>query len=101
MGLQPQAGGSRCRCPGMIGLDAAGGNQHVGPFLQGFRDGKLQLSDFVPGHFHAGKVIPFDPDLSAQFIGNAIQRIYRGGKIGKPDPLNAVKLFFKNRIPHD
>ena len=68
MAFQPKF---RRKCSGlapMIGLGRPLGHHHIRALLQSLRHQKFQLARLISTGRHACAIIPFDPNLNAQFF---------------------------------
>ena len=70
----------------MVGLGAAGGEDHVGPPGLCVRQQKLQLADLVAAKPHADQVIPLDIDIFFIFPAQVLQLVQGRGPHGQMQP---------------
>ncbi len=84
--VQTQSGRGNGRGAGMVGLGAAAGQDGVGPMRDRIGHDEFQLSDFVPGEFHPGQVIPFDIDFHPHLPARMGQELKRCGRSGQVKP---------------
>ena len=89
-------GGGR-RQPRVVGLEAAGGEDHLRPFGQGVGHQQLQLAHLVAAQGQAGLVVALDPEGRAAQPGReARQRVKRRGKVSEREP---GKLLGSHHVP--
>lgn len=87
LAMQPQARGHGCRQAGMVGLQAAGGDQRVGALFKGIGREIFQFAQLVARAPYGRHIVAFDKDarLAAQVLRQSVQFYQRGRIANKGD----------------
>ena len=80
---------------GVVGLVAAGGDQHARSLGQRIGHQELQLADLVAPAAEAGIIVPLDAKLDAQRPAKPVQPFHRGGKEAEVD---AGEIVWRHRV---
>ena len=70
------------RLPRVIGLNRAGGDQHVSTTCDGIADEEFEFAGLVAATLQAGQVVSFNPQfLAVQLLTEVFQLVYRCGQL--------------------